>query len=173
MATLSVTVEIPELLKGLQNQCELFIHGSNPQLYCHLICGYGRALMALMLSNRCPCSATQVRLHLVTPLSPGTRWPAAHFILSSGGQLLYENMYYHITVHLKKNQAKCLNQNIHDLKIFFGVFDHGVNINNNVLIWMADVYVCATSPPPPSDRQQYTLLAVPLNSAEIAWIEIL
>lgn len=85
MATLSVTVEIPELLKGLQNQCELFIHGSNPQIYCHLICGYDGALMALMPSNRCPCSATQVRLHLVTPLSPGARWPTAHFIFSSGG----------------------------------------------------------------------------------------
>lgn len=68
-----------------ENQCELFIHGSNPQIYCHLICGYGTALMALMPSNRCPCSVTQVSLHLVTPLSPGTRWPTAHFILSSGG----------------------------------------------------------------------------------------
>lgn len=102
MATLSDTVEIPELLKGLENQCELFIHGSNPQIYCHLICGYGRALMALMPSNRCPCSATQVRLHLVTLLKPGTRWPTAHFILFFFGKKKKETK--------SEKKAECLNQ---------------------------------------------------------------
>lgn len=81
---LSVAVKIPELLRRLKNQCGLFIHGSNPQICCHLICGYGRALMALILSNRCPCSAAQVGLHLVTPFSPDSRWD--HYSLSSGGK---------------------------------------------------------------------------------------
>lgn len=72
MATLSASLEIPELVRrgedrrgGKKNQCELFIQGSNPQIYCHLICGYGVALMALMLSNRCFSStAGQVGPHL-------------------------------------------------------------------------------------------------------------
>lgn len=68
MTTLSVAVEIE---KKKINVCYSYSYGSNPQIYCHLICGYGAALMALMPSSRCPCLATQVRLHLVTPLSPG------------------------------------------------------------------------------------------------------
>lgn len=50
----------------LKNQCELFMQESNPQIYGHLIRGYGTALMARIPSNRCPSSGTQVRLHLVT-----------------------------------------------------------------------------------------------------------
>lgn len=34
--------EKSQLLKGLQNQCKLFIHGSNPEICYHLICGYDR-----------------------------------------------------------------------------------------------------------------------------------
>lgn len=103
--------------RDCRNQCELFIHGSNPQIYCHLICGYGSALMALMPSNRCPCLATQVSLHLVTPLSPGTR---CTFPLLLRWQLLYENMHYGVTVHLKENGAKCLHQTFMTPQILFG-----------------------------------------------------
>lgn len=93
--------------RGSQNQCELFIHGSNPQLYCHLLCGYGRSLMTLMLSNRCPCSAPQVGLHLVTPLSPGTRWPTAPFVLSSGGSHCLNTCIITSRCINRENQAKC------------------------------------------------------------------
>lgn len=75
---------------SLQNQCELFIQGSNPRLYRHLICGYATALMALMPSDRCPRSAAQVRLHLVTPCKTGIRWLAAH----SPQVMPYESMHY-------------------------------------------------------------------------------
>lgn len=144
----------------LQNECELFIQGSNPQIYCHLICGYGTALMALMPSNRCPYSATQVRLHLVTPLSPGTWWPTAHFIFSSGGPL-NENMYQSHGAS-KRKSCQMLTSNICDPKIF----EHGVNMNIMCLSgWLLCVFVLFLA--------VYPCLAVLLNSAEIAWIEIL
>lgn len=75
---------------SLQNQCELFIQGSNPRLYRHLICGYATALMAVMPADRCPRSAAQVRLHLVTPCKTGTWWLAAH----SPQVMPYESMHY-------------------------------------------------------------------------------
>lgn len=117
---------------SLQNQCELFIQGSNPQIYCHLICGYATALMALMPSDRCPRSAAQVRLHLVTPCKTGTWWLAAH----SPQVMPYENMHY------SRCTLKNLMPNV-DIQYLAAPFERGVKMNIMCLSGWLSCVLCA------------------------------
>lgn len=78
-------------------------------------------------------------------------------------------MHYRVTVQLEKI-AQMFKSNIHDPKIVFVGLDPGVNINITCLSgWLCEAVLLF----PPSVRQEYTLLAVLLYSAEAAWVEIL
>lgn len=159
------TVKIPELLKRLQNQYGLFIHESNPQIYCHLICVWQGLWCSLMLSNRCPCSAFQVRLHLMTPLSHGSR----HISAFLRWQLLHEDWHCSSMLH-KRKSYQMFKTNMFDPKIFFGKFDLGANINITCWSgWLLSVFCL----PLPSKCQTTAYPACRSTVLILPWIEIL